>query len=74
MTIYDLEEEQKFKILRVKLTGEIGKRLADMGFISGATGVVVRSALFGSPLQINLNGCNISLRKKEARGIEVEPL
>ncbi|HPG31251.1 MAG TPA: FeoA domain-containing protein [bacterium] len=72
MNIYDLTDGMSFKILKVKLNGEIGKRLSDMGFIKNAVGHIVRSALFGDPIEINLNGCNLSLRKLEAEGVDVE--
>lgn len=74
MTIADLQRGQRFRVLKVMLSGEIGKRLADMGFTQGVEGRVVRSALFGDPIQICLMGYNISIRRSEAAGIEIEPL
>ena len=72
MNIYDLTDGMKFKISKVKLTGEIGKRLSDMGFVKNAEGEIVRSALLGDPVEVNLNGCNLSLRKIESEGIDVD--
>jgi ferrous iron transport protein B len=74
MTIADLMKGQRFRVLRVLLSGEIGKRLADMGFTQGVEGRVVRSALFGDPIQVCLMGYNISIRRSEASGVEVETL
>ena len=72
MTILDLKNGDHFLIQGVTLSREIGKRLADMGFARGVGGQVVRSALLGDPLQIHLLDYNVSIRKAEARGVEVE--
>jgi Fe2+ transport system protein FeoA len=74
MTIIDLKHGEEFRIRGVTLGQEIGKRLADMGFTAGTRGTVVRSALLGDPLQIRILGYNISIRKSEAAGVEVELL
>jgi Fe2+ transport system protein FeoA len=71
MTIADLGDGDNFRVKRVVLPKEIGKRLVDMGFTGGAEGYVVRSALLGDPLQIKIRGYDISIRKSEAAGIEV---
>ncbi|NTV29126.1 MAG: ferrous iron transport protein A [Candidatus Omnitrophica bacterium] len=73
MTIADLNNGDAFKVKRVVLGREIGKRLADMGFVPGAAGKVVRSALLGDPLQVKICYYDISLRRKEASGVEIEP-
>ena len=62
-----------FRVIKVTLAREIGKRLADMGFTSGAEGSVVRKGCFGGPLQIRIRGYDILIRRFEASGIEVEP-
>ena len=72
MTIADLKNGQKFKVKRVVLAKEIGKRLADMGFVRGALGHVVRSAMGGDPMQVKICHYDVSLRRLEARGIEVD--
>lgn len=71
LTVDNLMNGERFKVERVTLSGEIGKRLADMGFIKGVEGCVVRSALFGDPLQVKILGYDISIRRMEAQGIEV---
>ncbi len=61
-----------FKIKKVVLGREVGKRLADMGFTEGIEGRVVRSALFKGPLQIRLRDYDMLIRRFEASEIEVE--
>jgi Fe2+ transport system protein FeoA len=74
ITIDDLGNGEKFKVIKVVLAKEIGKRLADMGFTHGAEGRVVRSALLGDPLQIRIRGYDVMIRRAEARGVEVARL
>lgn len=71
MTISDLKKGDSFCIGKVILNKEIGKRLADMGFIQGTSGVVVRTALLGDPIQVCIKNYNISIRRAEAAGIEI---
>lgn len=72
MTILDLKDNEKFVVKKVTLKKEVGKRLSDMGFTNGVTGTVIRSALLGDPIQVRILSYNISIRKSEASGIEVE--
>lgn len=72
MVISDLNKGDSFKIQKVNLRGEIGKRLSDMGFTKNTEGTVVRSALLGDPIQVRIMNYNISIRKSEAKGVSVE--
>ncbi len=64
----------RFRVLRVVLDREVGRRLADMGFTSGTEGRVVRGGLMRGPLQVLIRGYDLLIRRGEAAGIEVEPL
>lgn len=78
LTLDRLRPGEHFQIVRVRARGAVGQRLLDLGFIRNATGVVVREALLKDPIEIRLNGSRISLRREEARTIEIirinEPL
>jgi len=63
-----------FKVTRVNLGKEVGKRLSDMGFTEGREGAVVRRAFFGGPIQVRILGYDVLIRRFEAGGIEVEPV
>jgi len=71
-TLKDLKPGDRGRISKVKLTGAIGKRLLDMGVTKGSPIVVERVAPLGDPIDVKLKGYHLSLRKKEAAGIEVE--
>ena len=67
-----LKKGEHFRIIRVTHVREVGKKLADMGFIKGVEGLVVRSALLHDPIQIRILGYHVSIRLAEAAGINVE--
>jgi Fe2+ transport system protein FeoA len=72
LTLADLESGKTFRVLRIAATGEIRQRLTDMGFIRGATGRILREALLRDPIELEMLGYKISLRRAEAREIAVE--
>lgn len=71
MNILNLKQNDCFEVIKVNSGSEIGKRLADMGFTRGANGWIVRSALFGDPIQVNIRNYNVSIRRSEAEKVEV---
>ena len=71
MTLAELRPGDHFTIIRNTMGNEIGKRLADMGFTTGAAGKLIRVAHVGDPIEIAIRGYHVSLRKSEASGIEV---
>ncbi|WP_304240705.1 FeoA family protein [Gracilinema caldarium] len=74
MFLSDAPNGASFKVIRVLIGKEVGKRLADMGFTEGAEGAVVRGGLFRGPLQVRIRGYDVLIRRSEAAGIEVEPV
>lgn len=61
-----------FKVVKVLLGREVGKRLADMGFTEGAEGEVVRGGFLHGPMQVRIRGYDILIRRCEAAAIEVD--
>jgi Fe2+ transport system protein FeoA len=53
--------------------GEAGDRLLEMGLTPGTSLRVVRTGLFGDPLQIEVRGYMLTLRRAQASHIVVEP-
>ncbi len=74
MVLSDAPSGASFKVVRVTLAKEVGKRLADMGFTDGAEGAVVRAGFMRGPLQVRIRGYDILIRRCEASGIEVTPV
>jgi DtxR family transcriptional regulator, Mn-dependent transcriptional regulator len=62
------------RINKITASGNLRKRLMEMGLNKGAEVCVVRKAPLGDPIEIKLKGFHLSLRNSEAAKIEVEPL
>ena len=58
----------------VKLTGEgaVKRRIMDMGITKGTEVFVRKVAPLGDPIEVNVRGYELSLRKADAEMIEVE--
>ncbi len=62
------------RIKRVSGRGAIRRRLVDMGLTTGAKIEMVKLSPLGDPVEYRLRGYHLSLRKSEAKTIEVELL
>jgi DtxR family Mn-dependent transcriptional regulator len=71
-TLADLEPGEKAKIIRVGGAAAANKRLMEMGLTRGAMLTIVRVAPLGDPVEVQVRGYNLSLRKTEAKAVEVE--
>jgi ferrous iron transport protein A len=67
----DAADGTAFKVAKVLLDREVGKRLVDMGFTQGTEGAVVRRGFLGGPMQVRIRGYDVLIRRSEAAGIEV---
>ncbi|MBX7169343.1 MAG: ferrous iron transport protein A [Pyrinomonadaceae bacterium] len=62
---------EEAKVLSIAGNSPVTRRLMEMGIIPGVSVKVVKTAPFGSPLQIKVRGYHLALRKSEAETIEV---
>ncbi|MEA3496956.1 MAG: FeoA family protein [Bacteroidota bacterium] len=67
----ELNKGQCGTIIKNSSKGIIRRRLLDMGIVKGVDFKVLRKAPFGDPLELQINGFFLSLRKKEAENIFV---
>jgi len=70
----DIPEGSRARIVHLHAACRIRQRLADMGILPGVEVEVLRRAPLGGPVEIALDGFALSLRRAEARSVEVEPL
>jgi ferrous iron transport protein A len=63
---------QSGRVLRVTGDGEVTRRLLEMGVTPGVEIVCLGAAPLGDPLEFELRGYRLSLRKAEAQQIEIE--
>lgn len=71
MTLNDLNPGQSGFVVKVKGSGAFRKRVIEMGFTPGRRVEVVRKAPLQDPVEYRLMDYEISLRRSEARSIEV---
>lgn len=72
MTLDNLEIGKEAVITVVGGEGALRCRLLDMGLIPKTKVVVKKVAPMGDPIEIRIRGYELTLRKEEAREIEVE--
>ncbi|MEX0585923.1 MAG: ferrous iron transport protein A [Pirellulales bacterium] len=60
------------RVLRVVGAGEVSRRLLEMGVTPGVEIVCLGAAPLGDPLEFELRGYRLSLRRSEAQQIEIE--
>jgi Fe2+ transport system protein FeoA len=68
----ELKPREKGKIVKVGGKGSVHRRILDMGVVSGTMVEVQRVAPLGDPIEIRVKGYNLTLRKEEAKNIQVE--
>lgn len=49
------------------------RRLMELGLVPGTAVRVEKVAPLGDPLELSTRGCRISIRKREAKAVDVEP-
>ena len=71
MTLFDCQVGEKAEVLGVSGERAIRKRLIDMGITTGTVLFIRKVAPMGDPIEILCRGYELSLRKDEAKTIEV---
>lgn len=72
MTLRDLTTGHSGKILKNNTTGALKQRFLDMGITKGIVVKVLKIAPLGDPIEIEIRGYNLSIRKNDAEKIEIE--
>lgn len=67
----DLLPQEEGIITKVKGYGAFRKRITEMGFVPGVAVKVIKKAPLGDPMELEIMGYRISLRKNEANVIEI---
>ncbi len=71
-TLADLRPGQRGRVARVRGQGAIHRRLLDMGITRGTMIQVDQVAPLRDPLKVKVRGYDLSLRRNEARMIEID--
>jgi DtxR family Mn-dependent transcriptional regulator len=73
-TLDRLPTGARARIAKIGGTGGIRRRLLDMGATAGTVVQVERVAPLGDPIEVQIKGYHLTLRKEEAARIQVSPL
>ncbi len=74
LTLKDLKPGEKGKIIKFLKKTQLTKRLSDLGATSNEIVEVKKIAPLGDPIDIEIRGFHISIRKKDAENILVEKI
>ena len=72
MTLADLQKGESRNVLSIRGESLVTRRLMEMGVIPGVAVRMVKSAPFGDPVEINVRGYSLALRRSEAQSVELE--
>ena len=74
MTLKELQIGKSAVITKVGGEGALRQHFLDMGMIPGAEVTVVKLAPMGDPMEVQIHGYELTLRRAEAVEIEIEQI
>lgn len=72
MTLNDLKPGQSGIVTAIESQGALKRRLVDMGITPGVEVMIRKVAPLGDPVEINLRGYELTIRKAEAMNIKIK--
>ena len=71
-TLREVPVGQSAKVVKIHGEGAVKRRIMDMGITKGIEIYVRKVAPLGDPIEVNVRGYELSLRKADAESVEVE--
>ena len=71
-TLKDIRVGETVTVTRVNGDGPVRRRIMDMGITKGVEIYVRKVAPLGDPMELNLRGYELTLRRADANMVEVE--
>ena len=71
-TLRDVKIGETVKVVKLHGEGAVKRRIMDMGLTKGVEVYVRKVAPLGDPIELNVRGYELSIRKADAQMIEVE--
>ena len=71
-TLRDVKVGDTVTVVKLHGEGAVKRRIMDMGITKGVTVYVRKVAPLGDPVEVNVRGYELSLRKADTEMIEVE--
>lgn len=72
MKLSETKTGGKYKVIRVGGFGLVKQRIAEMGILPGIMVKVLGAAPLQDPIEIEVRGNNVSIRRGEASYVEIE--
>ncbi len=72
MTLKDVKVGQRATVVKLHGEGAVKRRIMDMGITRGTELYVRKVAPLGDPMELNVRGYELSVRKADAEMIEVQ--
>lgn len=73
MTLAELALGAGARVRNIAGTDEVAHRLLEMGLTPGASLTIVGTAPLGDPLELEIRGYRLSIRRSEAARVEIDP-
>ena len=70
-TLRDIQVGETSKVVKIHGAGGLKRRIMDMGITKGTDIFVRKVAPLGDPIEVTVRGYELSLRKSDAKMIEV---
>ena len=70
-TLKDLSIGQTGCIAKIGTAGALKQRFMDMGITKGTEAKIIKIAPLGDPIEIQIRGYNLSIRKEDSEKIEI---
>ena len=71
-TLRDAKVGETVRVVKLHGAGPVKRRIMDMGITKGVEVYVRKLAPLGDPVEVNVRGYELSIRKADAEMIEVE--
>ncbi len=71
-TLKDVQVGESVKVVKLTGSGPVKRRIMDMGITRGVEVYVRKVAPLGDPVEVNVRGYELSVRKADAEMITVE--
>ena len=71
-TLNDLKPGQEGTVVSIGEKGPMKRRIMDMGVTPGTLIKVIKVAPLGDPIEVNIRGYELSIRRAEAEQIQIK--
>ena len=71
-TLKDVTVGETVNVVKLRGTGAVKRRIMDMGITRGAQIYVSKVAPLGDPVEVNVRGYELTVRRADAEMVEIE--